>query len=70
MTRHEQEDDMQTLLTVEEAVEALGRKFSVKTVYRWAADGRMPSLKVGGKRLFQRGALLQWLAQHATGMVQ
>jgi excisionase family DNA binding protein len=72
MTQDSREDgsDMDTPVSVEEAVKFLGGIISVKTLYRWAAEGRVPSIKLGGKRCFIRRQLAAWMASQATGTAQ
>lgn len=52
-------------LTVEEAARFLGIK--PKTLYRWAAEGKVPSIKAGGARRFSPSALAGWREAHSQG---
>ncbi|WP_420715101.1 helix-turn-helix domain-containing protein [Corallococcus sp. bb12-1] len=38
-----------------------------KTLYRWAAAGTVPYLKIGGLLRFDPSALAEWRAQHVRG---
>ena len=51
------------LLTVNEAAQAL--RVHPVTLYEWVSAGRIPSIKLGRKRLFDPRALQRWLAQQA-----
>lgn len=53
---------MPEILNVNEAAELLRLKKS--TVYFYVESRRLPHLKVGGKLLFERTALLEWLISH------
>lgn len=52
---------MESLLSVEQAAERLG--ISLWTVYRLAREGRLPSLCVGRRRLFDPGDLQRFVEQ-------
>ena len=55
-----------TLLTIEEVARLL--RYSVKTVYRKAARGEIPSIALSRrKRLFNRETILYWLVQRQSG---
>ncbi len=49
------------LLTLKETAELLRQH--PKTIERWARAGRLPCYRVGGRVLFSRGDILQWLAE-------
>lgn len=68
--RTDEEADVDTPMGVDEAVEFLGGRVKAKTLYRWAAEGTVPSLKLGGKRCFTRRQLAAWMQSHATGTAQ
>jgi len=54
------------LLTVSEVAELL--HYSVKTVYKKAARGEIPSIVISNrKRLFDREIINYWLVQRQTG---
>ena len=54
------------LLTIEEVAALLG--YSVKTIYKKAARGEIPSIALSRrKRLFKREAIHYWLVQHQIG---
>ena len=53
---------MSDILTVKEAAKLT--RLSVGTVYQYVERKRLPHLKVGAKLLFEREALLGWLASH------
>jgi excisionase family DNA binding protein len=54
------------LLTIEEVAELL--HYSVKTVYKKAARGEIPSVPISRrKRLFSREAIQYWLANKQMG---
>lgn len=63
-------ESMERPITIEEAAALLGGVVTVKTLYRWAAEGRVPSIKLGGRRCFMRSALLAWVAAQGTGGVR
>ena len=48
-----------TYLTVAEACELI--RMSRVTLYRMIRRGIVPSYKIGGKRLFNRRELIQWV---------
>jgi len=55
-----------TLLTIEDVAELL--HYSVKTVYKKAAKGEIPSVAISRrKRLFNREMIYQWLANKQIG---
>ena len=47
------------LLTVKEAADFL--RVHPVTLYSWVSQGRIPSIKMGRKRLFDRRELEKWL---------
>ena len=51
--------DETRLLTVTEAAEFL--RIHPITLYSWVSQGRIPSIKMGRKRLFDRKELEKWL---------
>ena len=53
-------DQLDEILTIDEV--AIYLKASKRTVYRLAADGRLPAFKLGGTWRFRRGDLDQWIA--------
>lgn len=58
--------DVTILLTIEEVARLL--HYSVKTVYKKAARGDIPSLPISPrKRLFKRSAIRYWLANKQMG---
>ncbi|RYZ17388.1 MAG: DNA-binding protein [Myxococcaceae bacterium] len=50
---------------VRRAAQFLGT--SDKTLYRWAAEGRVPSFKMGGLLRFSPKALATWRTQQSRG---
>lgn len=55
-----------TLMTIDEVAALL--HYSVKTVYKKAARGEIPSIALSRrKRLFNREAIMYWLVQHQFG---
>ena len=58
---------MPEILNVDEAAELLRLKKS--TVYFYVESRRLPHLKVGGKLLFEKSALLEWLLSHRVDPV-
>jgi excisionase family DNA binding protein len=50
----------EALWTVREAASFL--KLGRNTVYEWAANGTLPSLRLGSRIRFQPSALRRWLA--------
>jgi len=59
MTKPEDPDD---LLTAGEAARFL--RIHLVTLYSWASEGRVPSIKLGRKRLFSRKELHRWLEKN------
>jgi len=55
--------DQGRLLTAKEAAEFL--RVHPVTLYSWVSQGRIPSIKMGRKRLFDRGELEKWLKNKA-----
>ena len=54
------------LLTIEEVAALL--RYSVKTIYKKAARGEIPSVVLSRrKRLFKRESIQYWLVQHEMG---
>lgn len=54
------------LMTIEEVAQLL--RYSVKTVYRKAAKGEIPSIPISSrKRLFNRESITYWLAARQMG---
>lgn len=52
-------------LTVGEACELI--RMSRVTLYRMIGKGIVPSYKIGGKRLFNRRELIQWVKSQREG---
>jgi len=52
-------------LTVREACELI--RMSRVTLYRMIRKGIVPSYKIGGKRLFNRRELIQWVKSQREG---
>ena len=52
-------------LTVREACELI--RMSHVTLYRMIRKGIVPSYKIGGKRLFNRRELIQWVKSQREG---
>jgi PTS system nitrogen regulatory IIA component len=57
--------EISELLTVPEVAAWL--KLRPKTVYEWAARGKLPSLRLGSAVRFERDALLRWLSARREG---
>lgn len=58
--------DPVTLLTIQDVAKLL--HYSVKTVYKKAARGEIPSIALSRrKRLFNREVILYWLVQRQSG---
>jgi excisionase family DNA binding protein len=58
--------DLITLITIEEVAKLL--HYSLKTVYKKAARGEIPSVPISRrKRLFSRDAINYWLANKQVG---
>ena len=56
------------LMTIQEVAELL--RYSIKTVYKKAAKGEIPSVPISRrKRLFSRDAIAYWLANRQIGNV-
>jgi len=54
-----------TYLTVREACELI--RISRVTLHRMIREGMVPSYKIGGKRLFNRKELIQWVKSQREG---
>lgn len=52
------------ILTIREVAAFL--KVTERTIYRLAAEGQIPSFKVGGSWRFQRSDLLRWMKDQST----
>lgn len=37
---------------------------SIPTLNKWVADGKIPSYKVGKRRLFRKEEILEWMENH------
>ena len=57
---------MENILTIREVAELL--KINEKTVYKLAADSRIPGFKVGGSWRFDRAVISKWIEQSAKEM--
>ena len=58
--------DVMNLLTIKEVAELL--HYSIKTVYKKAAKGEIPSVPISRrKRMFSRDAINYWLANKQMG---
>ncbi|MEO7465532.1 MAG: helix-turn-helix domain-containing protein [Sphingobium limneticum] len=55
------------ILTIREV--ALFLKVTERTIYRLAAEGQIPSFKVGGSWRFQRTDLLQWMKDQSSEQI-
>ena len=53
------------LLTLAETAQLL--RHHPKTVERWAREGRIPCYRIGVRVMFDRGDVLQWLAERRAG---
>ncbi len=53
------------ILTLDEVAAYL--KAGKRTVYRLAADKKIPAFKLGGTWRFRKADLEQWIAQQTTG---
>lgn len=51
-------------LTLREASEFL--RISVATLNRFMRDEKIPSYKVGGRRLFDQAELIEWVRNHRS----
>jgi len=51
-------------LTLREAASFL--KISVSTLNRVMREGNMPSYKIGGRRLFDKTELIEWVKKHRS----
>lgn len=58
-------DESDQLLTPQDVAKLL--RVHLQTVYRWAADGRLPSVKVGGKAVRFRLADVRQVVQAGNG---
>ncbi len=58
--------DPVALLTIDDVARLL--HYSVKTVYKKAARGEIPSIAISRrKRLFNRDTIMYWLVRHQIG---
>lgn len=57
--------DSDEIFTIEEMVVYL--KAGKRTVYRLAAEGKIPAFKVGGTWRFLRGDIELWIKQQSAG---
>jgi len=53
---------MGSIITVDEVAEAT--QLARSTVYQWARDGRLPSIKMGAAVRFDREAIEAWIRGH------
>ncbi len=53
---------MGSIITADEVAEAT--QLARSTVYQWATDGRLPSIKMGAAVRFERDAIEAWLRRH------
>ena len=58
-------DQLDEILTIDEVAAYL--KAGKRTVYRLAADKKIPAFKLGGTWRFRKADLEQWIAQQTTG---
>ncbi|TKS55041.1 helix-turn-helix domain-containing protein [Luteimonas yindakuii] len=58
-------DPPDEILTIDEVAAYL--KAGKRTVYRLAADKKIPAFKLGGTWRFRRSDLEQWIARQTTG---
>lgn len=58
-----QETDVERLLTASEAAQIL--RIHLVTLYSWVSEGRLPSIKMGRKRLFDARTLRKWISQQS-----
>jgi excisionase family DNA binding protein len=57
-------DNSRRLISIKEAAQRLG--LSAITIYRWAESGKLPSVKLGGRRLIAE-ATIEALVVSAMG---
>ena len=57
--------DSDEILTIEEMAAYL--KAGKRTVYRLAADGKIPAFKVGGTWRFSKAEINQWIQRQSEG---
>ena len=55
------------ILTIREVAEFL--KVTERTIYKLAAEAKIPAFKVGGSWRFQRTDLIQWMNEKASDQV-
>ena len=58
-------DQQDEILTIDEVAAYL--KAGKRTVYRLAADEKIPAFKLGGTWRFRKSDLGRWIAQQTTG---
>jgi excisionase family DNA binding protein len=51
-------------MTLKEAARFL--KLSVATLNRVMREGKLPSYKIGGRRLFDKAELIEWVKKHKS----
>ena len=56
------------ILTIREVAEYL--KLAEKTVYRIAAEGKIPGFKVGGAWRFRKDEILRWIADQEQAVTK
>ena len=58
----------QRFLAIDEAAVLIG--LSIPTINRYVKNNSIPSHKVGGRRLFDREELIEWVRSHDSRGVQ
>ena len=62
-----QTSDVGRLLTANEAAQIL--RIHLVTLYSWVSEGRIPSIKLGRKRLFDESALRKWITHQSEPVI-
>lgn len=52
------------LLTIDEV--AVWLRVSKQTLYGWVTVDKIPSVKIGGKRLFDPNEIRKWIKKHSA----
>lgn len=59
---------MDTLLTVEEVSKLL--RVKRQTLYKWICERKIPSISLGGRTLFEKDELQEWISSKRRDQVK
>lgn len=59
---------MDTYLTVDETAHFL--RVKPQTIYKWICLKKIPSVAVGGRTLFEKSEILEWVRKHRREALQ